>query len=96
VNLPFITADASGPKHFTKSITRAVYENLVDSLLQRTLPPCSSCLRDSGISKKDVNEVLLVGGMTRMPKVTSFLSCELNITSLSSILALSSPGPEDG
>jgi len=69
INLPFITADASGPKHFNKVLTRAVFENLVDDLIQRTIPPSNACLRDAGVSKKEIDEVLLVGGMTRMPKV---------------------------
>jgi len=69
INLPFITADASGPKHFNKVLTRAVFENLVDDLIQRTIPPSNACLRDAGVTKKEIDEVLLVGGMTRMPKV---------------------------
>lgn len=69
INLPYITADASGPKHFVHKITRAQYETLMDDLIQKTLPPCSTCLKDAGLSKKDIHEVILVGGMTRMPAV---------------------------
>lgn len=69
VSLPFITADASGPKHLNVNLTKAKFESLVDSLVQKTLGPCKTCLKDSGLKKEDLNEVLLVGGMTRMPKV---------------------------
>ncbi len=69
VNLPFITADASGPKHLTMKLTRAKFEALVDELIQRTVEPCRKALKDAGISAGDINEVVLVGGMTRMPKV---------------------------
>ena len=69
VNLPFITADASGPKHLTMKLTRAKLEALVDELIQRTVEPCRKALKDAGISAGDINEVVLVGGMTRMPKV---------------------------
>merc|ERR550514_370215 len=69
VNLPFITADASGPKHLNLKITQAQFETLVDNLVQRTLEPCKQCVKDSGLAKSDIDEVLLVGGMTRMPKV---------------------------
>mmetsp|Transcript_151554 Transcript_151554/g.368052 ORF Transcript_151554/g.368052 Transcript_151554/m.368052 type:complete len:639 (+) Transcript_151554:1-1917(+) len=69
VSLPFITADASGPKHLNLKITQAQFETLVDSLVQRTLEPCRQCVKDSGLAKADIDEVLLVGGMTRMPKV---------------------------
>jgi molecular chaperone DnaK len=69
VSLPFITADATGPKHLSIRLTKAKFESLVDALVQRTLGPCKSCLRDSGLKKEDLNEVLLVGGMTRMPQV---------------------------
>ncbi|GFH20978.1 uncharacterized protein HaLaN_18190 [Haematococcus lacustris] len=68
INLPFITADASGPKHLTMTITRSKLEQLVKELLERTKEPCLKCLKDAGIQPKDVHEVLLVGGMTRMPK----------------------------
>ncbi len=69
VNLPFITADASGPKHLTMKLTRAKFEALVDELIQRTVEPCRKALKDAGISAAEINEVVLVGGMTRMPKV---------------------------
>src|SRR5260370_6883953 len=69
VNLPFITADASGPKHLTMKITRAKLKALVDDIIQNTLPPVSQALKDSGLSANQIDEVILVGGMTRMPKV---------------------------
>eukprot|EP00200_Dunaliella_tertiolecta_P003885 CAMPEP_0202345748 /NCGR_PEP_ID=MMETSP1126-20121109/4847_1 /ASSEMBLY_ACC=CAM_ASM_000457 /TAXON_ID=3047 /ORGANISM="Dunaliella tertiolecta, Strain CCMP1320" /LENGTH=649 /DNA_ID=CAMNT_0048937083 /DNA_START=39 /DNA_END=1988 /DNA_ORIENTATION=+ len=69
INLPFITADASGPKHLALTMTRAQLDALVKDLLERTRKPCEACLKDAGVQAKDVNEVLLVGGMTRMPKV---------------------------
>ncbi|MEM6615016.1 MAG: molecular chaperone DnaK [Pseudomonadota bacterium] len=69
VNLPFITADASGPKHLTMKLTRAKFEALVDDLVQRTIKPCQAALKDAGLSAAEVDEVILVGGMTRMPKV---------------------------
>jgi len=69
VNLPFITADQSGPKHLTMKISRAKLEMLVDDLVQRTIDPCKKALKDAGLSASDINEVILVGGMTRMPKV---------------------------
>jgi len=69
--LPFITADASGPKHLNVKLTRAKLEELTDSLVARTIEPCKNCLRDAGVSTGEVNEVILVGGMTRMPKVQS-------------------------
>ena len=69
VNLPFITADASGPKHLVTKLTRAKLEALVDDLIQRTIEPCRAALQDAGITAEDVDEVVLVGGMTRMPKV---------------------------
>ncbi|MDR1361341.1 MAG: molecular chaperone DnaK, partial [Rickettsiales bacterium] len=69
INLPFITADASGPKHFNTTLTRAKLESLVDDLIEKTIEPCKKALKDAGISKGDIKEVLLVGGQTRMPKV---------------------------
>jgi molecular chaperone DnaK len=69
INLPFITADASGPKHLTMKLTRAKFEALVDDLIQKTVEPCRKALKDAGISAGEINEVVLVGGMTRMPKV---------------------------
>ncbi|MBN1105844.1 MAG: molecular chaperone DnaK [Deltaproteobacteria bacterium] len=69
INLPFITADASGPKHLNIKLTRAKLEALVDGLIERVVGPCQTALRDSGLKASDVQEVILVGGMTRMPKV---------------------------
>ena len=69
INLPFITADASGPKHLTIKLTRAKYESLVEDLVKRTIEPCKKALKDAGVSSKDINEIVLVGGMTRMPKI---------------------------
>ncbi|CAM6052141.1 unnamed protein product [Sphagnum compactum] len=69
INLPFITADASGAKHLNVTITRAKFEQLTSHLIERTKQPCLDCLKDAGVSTKDIDEVLLVGGMTRMPKV---------------------------
>ena len=69
INLPFITADASGPKHLTMKLTRAKFEALVDDLIQKTVEPCRKAIKDAGISAAEINEVVLVGGMTRMPKV---------------------------
>jgi len=69
VNLPYITADASGPKHLVVKITKAKLESLVDDLIQRSLEPCRIALRDAGVSASDIDEVILVGGQTRMPKV---------------------------
>lgn len=69
INLPFITADATGPKHVQKKLTRSKLEQLTDSLFQRTIKPVKDCLADAKLSEKDVNELVLVGGMTRMPKV---------------------------
>jgi molecular chaperone DnaK len=69
VNLPYITADASGPKHLVVKITKAKLESLVDDLIQRSLEPCRIALKDAGVSASDIDEVILVGGQTRMPKV---------------------------
>ncbi len=69
INLPFITADQTGPKHIQKKLTRAKLEQLTDSLFQRTLAPTRACIKDAGIAQSDINELVLVGGMTRMPKV---------------------------
>jgi len=69
INLPFITADASGPKHLTMKLTRAKFEQLVDDLVQRTIAPCKAALKDAGLQAGQIDEVVLVGGMTRMPKV---------------------------
>ena len=69
INLPFITADASGPKHLVLKLTRAKLESLVDDLISRTMAPCKAALKDAGVSASEIDEVILVGGMTRMPKV---------------------------
>jgi molecular chaperone DnaK len=69
INLPFITADASGPKHLVMKLTRAKLESLVDDLISRTLEPCRAALKDAGVTAGEIGEVILVGGMTRMPKV---------------------------
>src|ERR1700682_3436029 len=69
INLPFITADASGPKHIQKKLTRSKLEQLTDDLFQRTIKPVKDCLADAKLSERDINELVLVGGMTRMPKV---------------------------
>ena len=69
INLPFITADASGPKHLLMKLTRAKLEALVEELIQKLVPPCQTALKDAGLSPKEINEVILVGGMTRMPRV---------------------------
>jgi molecular chaperone DnaK len=69
INLPYITADASGPKHLALKLTRAKYENLVDDLVQKTIEPCRKALKDAGLNAGQIDEVVLVGGMTRMPKI---------------------------
>ena len=69
INLPFITADQSGPKHLTMKLTRAKFESLVDDLVQRTINPCKAALKDAGLTAGEIDEVVLVGGMTRMPKI---------------------------
>ena len=69
INQPFITMDASGPKHLALTLTRAQYENLAADLIQRTVAPCEKAMKDAGLSKSDINEVILVGGMSRMPAV---------------------------
>lgn len=74
INLPFITADSSGAKHFNITLTRSKFESLVGNLIERTRSPCVNCLKDAGISAKEVDEVLLVGGMTRVPKVQDVVS----------------------
>ena len=69
VNLPFITADASGPKHLVKKITRAKLESMVEDLIQRSVPPCRQCMKDAEVEASKINEVVLVGGQTRMPRI---------------------------
>ena len=73
VNLPFLTADASGPKHFIFKLTRAKLEALTDDFLKRTVKPCENCIKDSDVPKNKIDEVILVGGMTRMPKVVDIV-----------------------
>jgi molecular chaperone DnaK len=69
INLPFITADASGPKHLVKKLTRAKLESMVEDLIQRSVPPCKQCMQDAGVDASTINEVVLVGGQTRMPRI---------------------------
>ncbi|KAI8997520.1 hsp7-like protein [Pilobolus umbonatus] len=69
INLPYITADATGPKHINLKLTRSKYETLVGDLINRTVPPCEKAMKDAGVATKDINDVILVGGMSRMPKV---------------------------
>jgi molecular chaperone DnaK len=69
INLPFVTADANGPKHLVVKLTRAKLEQMVDDLIQRSIDPCKKALSDAGVSARDIHEIVLVGGMTRMPKV---------------------------
>eukprot|EP00593_Proboscia_inermis_P001570 CAMPEP_0171295494 /NCGR_PEP_ID=MMETSP0816-20121228/4069_1 /TAXON_ID=420281 /ORGANISM="Proboscia inermis, Strain CCAP1064/1" /LENGTH=694 /DNA_ID=CAMNT_0011768175 /DNA_START=32 /DNA_END=2116 /DNA_ORIENTATION=+ len=71
VSLPFITADASGPKHMNSKVSRAQFESLVQKLVDRTIAPCKSCIKDADIAKNEIHEIILVGGMSRMPKVQS-------------------------
>ena len=69
IHLPYIAADATGPKHFETTLTRIQYDKLVDDLILKTIPPCEACLKDAGVSTSEISEVILVGGMTRTPKV---------------------------
>jgi molecular chaperone DnaK len=69
INLPFITADASGPKHLVKKLTRAKLESMVEDIIQRSVPPCKQCMKDAEVDANKINEVVLVGGQTRMPRV---------------------------
>src|SRR4029450_10823839 len=69
INLPFITADASGPKHISTKLTRAKMAQLCDDFFERTVPPVRNCLKDAGVTADKVDELVLVGGMTRMPRV---------------------------
>jgi molecular chaperone DnaK len=78
VNLPFITADQNGPKHLNMKISRAKLEALVDDLVQRTVPPCKAALKDAGLQASDIDEVVLVGGQTRMPKVQQTVQAVFN------------------
>ncbi len=80
INLPFVTADASGPKHLNVKLTRSQFESIVDDLVTKSIKPCKAALKDAGVNASDIDEVILVGGMTRMPKiveaVTSFFKTE--------------------
>ena len=69
INLPFVTADASGPKHLVRKLTRAKLEQLVEDLLDKSLEPCKKAMADAGVTAKDIDEVVLVGGQTRMPRI---------------------------
>ena len=69
INLPFITADASGPKHLVKTLTRAKLEQMVEDIIQRSMEPCKQAMKDAGVEAKDIDEVVLVGGQTRMPRI---------------------------
>ena len=69
INLPFITADASGPKHLVKKLTRAKFESMVEDIIQKSVGPCKQCMKDAGVDASKINEVVLVGGQTRMPRV---------------------------
>jgi molecular chaperone DnaK len=73
INLPYLTMDQSGPKHLSLKLSRSKFESLVESLIKRTIQPCLKALTDAEVSKKEIGEVLLVGGMTRMPKVCTFM-----------------------
>lgn len=73
INLPYLTMDASGPKHLNMKLTRAQFEGIVADLIRRTVAPCQKAMQDAEVSKGDIGEVLLVGGMSRMPKVRSFV-----------------------
>ena len=84
INLPYITADASGPKHLTMKLTRSKFETLVDDLVQRTIEPCKKALADAGMKPGEVDEVILVGGMTRMPKVQDVVRSEEHTSELQS------------
>lgn len=78
INLPYLTMDASGPKHLNMKLTRAQFEGIVADLIRRTVAPCQKAMQDAEVSKGDIGEVLLVGGMTRMPKVQSPVPIELS------------------
>ena len=78
INLPYVTADASGPKHLNVKLTRAKLESLVEDLINKTITPCEKALKDAGLSSSDINEVILVGGQTRMPKVQEVVKSFFN------------------
>ena len=69
INLPFLTMDTTGPKHLNMTLTRSKFETLTADLIKRTIEPCEKAIKDANVSKSDIGEVLLVGGMTRVPKV---------------------------
>jgi molecular chaperone DnaK len=69
INLPYVTATASGPKHLVRTLTRAQFEQLADKLIQNTIKPCQSALKDAGMTASDIDEVILVGGSTRIPAI---------------------------
>jgi len=69
INLPYLTADATGPKHCNVKLTRSKLEAITEAFVKKTLKPCENCLRDSGLKREDIDEVLLVGGMSRMPRI---------------------------
>src|SRR4030081_3004399 len=73
INLPFVTADANGPKHLVKKLTRAKLESMVEDLIQRSVPPCKQCMKDAGVEASKINEVVLVGGQTRMPRIQALV-----------------------
>src|SRR4029453_18450950 len=73
INLPFITADASGPKHLVKKLTRAKLESMVEDLIQRSVGPCKQCMKDAGVDASKIDEVVLVGGQTRMPRIQAIV-----------------------
>ncbi len=73
INLPFITADASGPKHLVKKLTRAKFESMVEDIIQRSVGPCRQCMKDAGVDTGKINEVVLVGGQTRMPRIQALV-----------------------
>src|SRR5437868_4340994 len=73
INLPFITADASGPKHLVRRLTRAKLESMVEDLIQRSIGPCKQCMKDAGVEANQINEVVLVGGQTRMPRIQALV-----------------------
>ena len=73
INLPFITADASGPKHLVKKLTRAKLESMVEDIIQKSVGPCKQCMKDAGVDASKINEVVLVGGQTRMPRIQALV-----------------------
>lgn len=75
-----MTADATGPKHLNLTISKAKLESICDDFLKKTIKPCENCIKDSGVSKEKIDEVLLVGGSTRMPKVNQFLFLGLRVS----------------